>query len=75
MSEEREPSPFKVTGANHAFRCGLVMGIAGRYGVPLEPEVDEDGNWAASGLLTIPDDVSTTIRQIRIVVPPPEDEQ
>lgn len=45
---------YRVESPEHALVCGMVMGAAMKYGVPMEPEYDEFGNYLASFVLTPP---------------------
>lgn len=61
-------SPHIVEGPNHAMRTGMLLGILVKQGVDVQEEYDEDGNYAASLLITLPESAPTSLRTLRIVV-------
>jgi hypothetical protein len=50
-----EPSPYRIKGDAHALRAGYVWGLAMKHGLRFTPELDEDGNYAASAILELPE--------------------
>lgn len=62
-----EPSPYPIQSERHALLTGFVFGLAAKHGLTLTPEIDEQGNWAASALLELPRPVVPGIT-VRIVV-------
>lgn len=63
-----EPSPYPIQSERHALLTGMVFGLASKHGLVIHPEIDEDGNWAASAMLELPESVTLTGISVRIVV-------
>lgn len=57
----------------HALYAGWVLGIAKRNGVPLEPVVDDDGNYTDRLTAELKDSDWGPVT-ITLVVPPPPDD-
>jgi hypothetical protein len=63
---------YPVKDAEHAFRTGLVMGCFMKAGIEAAPDLDRDGNYMTSILVTIPEITGATGMPVkaRIVVLP-----
>lgn len=53
----------------HALYVGWILGLAMKHGIPLQPEVDGEGNYMDRLRLDLTDKTSLTL-----VVPPPPDD-
>lgn len=71
-AEDLQRHIYPIESERHALLAGMVWGVASKYGLTLTPEVDEEGNWAASAILELPSPAEGI--SVRIVVVAPEEE-
>lgn len=71
---DREPSPYLIEGNAHAIRAGYVWGLAMKHGLTLTPEVDANGDWAASAILELPEPAAGVRVRLIVAAEVPPDE-
>lgn len=63
---------YPVESERHALLTGMVWGVVAKHGLLVTPELDEQGNYAASAILELPAPAEGIT--VRIVVAAPEEE-